>query len=121
MLESGIANLTMFFVIVGMCLIFVAMWIIKSETRLRSARSEVERLKAQNETSERENFTLSEKVESMEGVWLETSPDAPSEDLLQEMYRQNQDLGNENKKLREELDEAKNSLEEVFKALSSQG
>ena len=41
MLESGISNIMMFFVIVGVAVLFVAVWIIKSESRVTIAKEQI--------------------------------------------------------------------------------
>lgn len=121
MLESGIANIAMFFVFLGLCLAFVIMWVIKSESKTNFFKNEVRKLRSRVGTSERERFLLEEKVEGIggaAGVGLLASSGGP-EDLAEELARKNEDLGNENTKLKNELGDAKNSLEEVYKALLS--
>jgi len=128
MLESGIANITLFFVIVGMCLFFIILWITRSESKLKLSKSEIRKLKSQIESTLREKFILEDKIDSIDssaaGSYASghgSQDTAISEELLQEMYRKNQTLGSENKKLKKELDEARGSLEEIYKALSAKG
>ena len=104
MLDSGLANITMFFVIIGICLIFVITWIIKSEARINVCKDEIQKLKMNLDSSERERFVLSEKIANLEAA---STGDSASSALKEE-----------NKKLKKELAEAKASLEEVYKALS---
>jgi seryl-tRNA synthetase len=104
MLDSGLANITMFFVIIGICLIFITTWIIKSEARITVCKNEIRKLKTDLDSSERERFVLSEKIANLEAA----STDTGGGDALKE----------ENRKLKKELAEAKISLEEVYKALS---
>ena len=104
MLDLGIANITMFFVIVGICLIFIIAWIIKSEARINICKDEIKKLKGDLDSSERERFVLSEKIANFSAV---PTSDGESDALKEE-----------NKKLKRELAEAKASLEEVYKALS---
>ncbi|MDD5136184.1 MAG: hypothetical protein PHX20_03830 [Candidatus Omnitrophica bacterium] len=104
MLDSGLANITMFFVIIGICIIFIVTWIIKSESRIKVCRDEIRKLKGDLDSSERERFVLSEKVAN--------AGSAPVDDSAEIALRE------ENKKLKKELAEAKASLEEVYKALS---
>jgi len=137
MVELGIANIAMFFVIIGICLIFVITWIIKSESRINVCKTEIKKLKAQVATAEREKFMLSEKVNE-----LESAPPAPhisidqgepsassamapvgpqregaDPAILLQALEQNATLERENKKLKTELDEATKSLEDIYKAL----
>lgn len=106
MLDIGLANITMFFVIIGICLIFIITWIIKSEARVNLCKDEIKKLKGALDASERERFVLSEKMAN-----LEAAP--PSEDTAVV-----DSLKEENAKLRNELAVARSSLEEVYKALS---
>ena len=62
MLDSGLATITMFFVIIGISLIFVVTWILKSESRVNVCKDEIKKLKNDLDASERERFVLSEKV-----------------------------------------------------------
>lgn len=127
MLDLGLANVTMFFMIIGISIIFVIAWMIKSESKINLGREEMKRLKGQVEAVEREKFALMEKIAS-----IQNSPDkgrtptmvlgqnaATLELRIQETTKKNRILEDENKKLKEELSEAKSSLEEVYKALSS--
>ena len=119
MLEIGLINIAAFFVIIGVCLIFIAAWIIKSESRINICREEIARLKNQVAGLEREKSGLLEKLSSQE-IAPSGSADSPSSDLeLKEALDRNELLEAENKKLKRELSEAKKSLEEVYKALSA--
>lgn len=132
MLELGIANFMMFFVIIVIGLIFVIAWIIKSETRIDQAKQEIIKLCGEIETYQREKLSLEEKISTLEGakadqegsggeaVLQNMNPGAP-ESAMREMLRKNEALEKDNKRLKKELGEAKASLEEVYKALSSQG
>ncbi|MFA5144291.1 MAG: hypothetical protein WC522_09060 [Candidatus Omnitrophota bacterium] len=106
MLDSGLANITMFFVIIGISLIFVVAWIIKSEARINACKDEARKLKNDLEASERERFVLSEKIAN--AVAMSVPVDDGAIVALKE----------ENKRLKKELSEARSSLEEVYKALS---
>ena len=106
MLDLGLANITMFFVIIGISLIFVATWIIKSEARVNICKDEIKKVKSELEISERERFVLSEKVANLAAA----IPADGAEDALKA----------ENKKLKKDLAEANASLEEVYKALSKE-
>ena len=105
MLDSGLATVTMFFVIIGICLIFVITWIIKSEARINVCKDEIRKLKGDLDSLERERFVLSEKIANLEAA---PRADDAAADALRE----------ESKRLKKELADAKASLEEVYKALS---
>ena len=107
MLDSGLASITMFFVIIGICIIFIVTWIIKSEARIKVCRDEIRKLKGDLDSSERERFVLSEKLAN-----ASAAPAAPADDSAEIALKE------ENKGLKKELAEAKASLEEVYKALS---
>ena len=68
MLDSGLANVTMFFVIIGICLIFIITWILKSEARVSVFRDEIKKVKGDLDASERERFVLSEKITNLEAA-----------------------------------------------------
>lgn len=110
MSDFGLANITMFFVITGISLIFVITWIIKSEARVNVCKDEIKKLKIDLDNSERERFVLAEKTENKDTSDLENR--------LNEALGKNDSLKEENAKLKKELDGAKASLEEVYKALS---
>ena len=125
MLDVGITNVMLFLLIVGACLFFVVLWILKSESRINGYRSELARFKNRLEESEREKFMLSERISS--GVPSDASAVSDAElkhsaeeksTLLLQALEQNTSMENENKKLKLELADAKNSLEEIYKALS---
>ena len=124
MLDSGLANVTMFFVIIGVCLIFIVTWIIKSEARVNVFKDEIKKLKGDIDSSERERFVLSEKIANLEsarpmdGFAPQDKDTAELEKRLSEALQKADALKDENKKFKKELSEAKASLEEVYKALS---
>ena len=109
MLDLGLANITMFFVIVGICLIFIITWVLKSEARMNVCKDEIKKLKGDLDSSERERFVLSEKIANLEAA-------RPANEFIP--LADNGALKEENDKLKKELSEAKASLEEVYKALS---
>ena len=123
MLDSGLANVTMFFVIIGICLIFIITWIIKSEARVNVFKDEIKKLKGDLDVSERERFVLAEKISNLDtartadGFTPQDKDIAEIEKNLNEALSKNDTLKEENKKLKKELAEAKASLEEVYKAL----
>lgn len=124
MSDIGLANITMYFVIIGVCIIFVVTWIIRSEARVNICKEEIKRLKTSLDSSEREKFVLSEKSANLGTAQAssEFAPQAPDtselEGKLAAALAKSEDLGGENKKLKKDLAEAKSSLAEVYKALS---
>jgi len=124
MFDSGLANVTMFFVIIGISLVFVMTWIIKSEARIAVCKNQINKLKADLESSERERFLLAEKAASLGAANAQDSAGGQFKDTgdlerqLAEALEKSDTLKAENKKLKKELAEAKSSLEEVYKALS---
>ena len=127
MLELGTAEITLFFTFAIICLIFVITWVVKSEAKRNTCKEEIKRLKAQMETAERERFILLEKNESLRNTVF--TPEAAQKDsgaegriagelAMQDMKKRNEALGEENERLKKELQEARASLEEVYKALS---
>ncbi|MCX5686212.1 MAG: hypothetical protein NTW09_01930 [Candidatus Omnitrophica bacterium] len=119
MLEIGLINIAAFFVIIGVCLIFIAAWIIKSESRINICKEEIARLKNQAASLEREKSGLVEKLSSQEIAPAESAVFPGSNLETREALNRNESLEAENKKLKLELSEAKKSLEEVYKALSA--
>jgi len=107
MLDLGLANITMLFVIIGICLIFIIAWIMKSEARVNACKGEIKKLKSDLDSSERERFVLSEKLDNIQAA--PPAEEASGENLV---------LKEESDRLKKELAEAKASLEEVYKALS---
>lgn len=119
MAESGMINIAMFFVIIGISLIFIAAWIIKSESRINICKEEIKRLGGQVAGLEREKFDLEGKLSSQEIAPSASWDSGGSDQLLKEAVKKSETLESENKKLKRELSEAKKSLEEVYKALSA--
>jgi len=129
MLESGISNIMMFFVIVGVAVIFIVVWIIKSESRVTIAKEQIKALRARLESGERERYMLSEKLSAVEGApqtaasasdlkeELQPKDKGVSKKKLEEALKAKEALEEENKKLKSELAEATASLAEVYKAL----
>lgn len=136
----GIANIMMFFVIVGVAVIFIVVWIIKSEARVNLAKDHIKTLSARLESGERERYMLSEKMSELvssgpastpvEIIQVKEEPEAKGkdksvsrkklEDALKDkeaLTTEKEALKDENNKLKLELEEAKSSLEEVYKAL----
>ena len=103
MLELGVINIAVFCALVGTSLAFVIAWIIKSEAKINVCKKEIIKLKTELASSEREKFAIAEKLVAAEGAGTGS-----------------EDLAGENIRLKNELAEAKSSLEEVYKALLSQ-
>jgi len=141
----GVTNIMMFFVIVGVAVIFIAVWIIKSESRVNLAKEQIKTLRERLESGERERYLLSEKMSDLvnsgtirtETVQISVEPETKSKDRgvskkkLEEaieekeslvkdkelLVKDKEALGDENRSLKLELEEAKASLAEVYKAL----
>jgi len=141
----GVTNIMMFFVIVGVAVIFIAVWIIKSESRVNLAKEQIKTLRARLESGERERYLLSEKMSDLansgtirtETIQIAREPETTSKDkgvskkkleaALEEkeslvkdkesLVKDKESLGAENRILKLELEEAKASLAEVYKAL----
>ena len=117
MLESNLMNITMFFAIAGIGLVFVVMWIVRSESRINICKQEIKRLKSELSASDSEKFMLAEKLSALEGA--NDEPRSAAGRVPEELARKNKELESENKRLKTELAEAKKSVEEVYDALTS--
>lgn len=93
--------------ILGVGLVFVIIWIVKSESRVNICKTEITRLNNKISSLEYEKFNA---------VPAQTPSDS---DAAKPLLAKNEALKDENKKLKSELSEAKKSLEEVYKALSA--
>lgn len=126
MMELGLSNFMMFFIVIGGGVAFIIAWIIRSESRIDTARTEITKLNTAIAQYEREKFALLEKIAALQNG-KPVLPDsdnsiAAAESILSDtaLRAKNEALSEENSSLKRELDEAKKSLEEVYKALSSQ-
>lgn len=130
MLESGISNIMMFFVMVGVAVIFIVVWIVKSESRVTIAKDQIKALRLRLEAGERERYMLAEKLSAVDGTPQNTAMGASdlkeelqpkekgvSKKKFEEVLKAKEALEDENKKLKSELAEATASLAEVYKAL----
>ena len=133
MLESGISNIMMFFVIVGVAVIFIGVWIIKSESRVTIAKDQIKALRSRLEAGERERYMLAEKLSAVDGApqgeaagVFNLKENTPPKDggLVEKMLvdaekekKAKEALEDENRKLKSELAEATASLAEVYKEL----
>lgn len=111
--DFGASNLIIFFTAATISLFFVIAWIIKSEVKINFCKKEIAKLRARLDSSEREKFAIAEKLSAIEIASGGAIPD--------DMIKRYEDLEKENIKIRAELSEAKGSLEEVYKAIVSQG
>jgi len=126
----GISYIIIFFAAVALCLIFAAAWIVNSESKRNILKNEIGKLKNQVESFEREKFMLLDEMNEMKGIpgaaaagddAREAQPDDKGNAmLLLQSLEQNAGLEKENQKLKSELEEAKNSLEEIYKAIVGQ-
>ena len=117
MLETGLTNVTMFFLMAGICLAFVIIWIVKSESRINICKQEIKKLKAELDSSQSEKFVLAEKISALEN--LEERAATSAERVPGESIKKNDALEAENKRLKSELADAQKSVEEVYNALAS--
>jgi hypothetical protein len=120
----SISDLVTFFAVIGMALVFIAVWMVSSERSRNILKSESRKIKNQFDLLEREKFMLLEKVSMLENAQL-SSGDGSWGGNAAEAERQLEDtrsriiaLEAENNRLKKELTDAKGSLEEVYKALS---
>ena len=119
-----ISDIVTFFITIGACLVFAAIWIIVSERRRNILRGEIRKLKAQIESYEREKFMLLEKISMLESATVQNEErdswagqSAETERILLETRQNKAAVEAENNRLKRELAEARGSLEEVYKAL----
>ena len=111
-----------FSIIIGACLFFIALWIMKADSKRDVLKEEVIRLKNKAEAYERENIMLKERVESPaaaqgSSIGADSKGLQQSSGLLMQSMKQIEDLEKENRRLKSELDDAKGSLEEIYKAI----
>ena len=126
MLELGMANILLFVLIVGIAGIFITAWMVSSESMISISKKEIKKLKARLESSEKEKFELSEKIDRLEGQ-AQITQDIPPElagqkkgnrELMLQILDQNKALEKKNKHLEDELAHAKSSLDEIYKAIT---
>lgn len=116
------SDMMTFFMVIGIAIIFVAVWMVTSERRRNILKAEIKKLKIQQESYEREKFILLEKITLLENTqslsdqanWA-ANPEL--ERSLEESRERLNVLQSENDALKRELNEARGSLEEVYKAL----
>jgi len=103
----------------------VIAWIIKAEVSRNFFRVEVKKLRSQLETTEREKIMMVEEMHAFkENAAASVNAQAPGDTepgkmIIGKMMERSGELEKENERLKKELNEAKSSLEEVYKALCS--
>ena len=103
----------------------VITWIIKAEVSRNFFKVEVKKLRSQLEAAEREKIMMIEEVHAFkESAATPVSAEAPGDAepgkmMIGKMMERAGELEKENEALKKELNEAKSSLEEVYKALCS--
>ena len=128
----GTGNVMIFFTALGICLAFVIAWILRSEKTRIILKGETERLKERLESGERERSVLSERFEDSQSSVRELEEssklqlpqgeaDEAARKLVNEMADRVKGLEGENESLKAELGAAKDSLEEVYRAVHEEG
>ncbi len=123
MTGTGVMELIWLVVAVLFGLGVVITWIIKSESSRNFLKAEIKKLKAQIGAFEREKTIMIEEMHALgsgapaggDG----SSPASQNSMALGKMAERIDELEGENARLKKELNEAKSSLEEVYKALCS--
>jgi len=117
MVAFGAIEIASFLIATAIVFVLVTLWILKSEVNRNIFRNELKKLRSQIESSEREKFLLAEEVDEIKSA--EPAPEGSAR-LVKTIISKNENLEAENARLKKELDEAKGSLEEVYKALCEQ-
>lgn len=125
MLAFGAIEIASFLIVTAIVFVVITLWILKSEVNRNIFKTEIHKLKSQVEASEREKYLLAEKVDHIRAASPQQAPNggvkAVGNNLLvQKLTEKSETLEAENTRLRSELDAAKSSLEEVYKALCEQ-
>ena len=113
MSNFGVSNLAIFFTAAVLGLFFVIAWIIKSEAKIDACKKEIMRLMSRLDASEREKFAIAERLSAIEIASGGAIPD--------DMLKRYEELERENLNIKSELAETKSSLDEVYKAIVSNG
>jgi predicted negative regulator of RcsB-dependent stress response len=101
----------------------VITWIVIAESNRKFFKAEIKKLKAQLETVEQEKARMIEEIQAFSGGadWApgkQNAADAGNNDqMIAHMMERTDELETENAKLKTELNEARSSLEEVYKAM----
>jgi uncharacterized membrane-anchored protein YhcB (DUF1043 family) len=113
MSDVGIGELIWLVLAVLLGLGVVIAWIIKAEASRNSLRAEIKKMKAQLDASEREKIMVIEEADAIRG----SGDSASGSMMIGKMAEKIAELEKDNERLKRELNEAKSSLEEVYKAL----
>ena len=122
---AGVTELIWLLLAVLVGLGVVIAWIIKSEAGRNFLKAEIKRLKFALEAAEREKDMMVEEMQAFTGGTGAPSGAQSSDNMLHDniaigkMVEKIEGLEKDNAKLKKELDEARSSLEEVYKALCS--
>lgn len=112
MTGAGIGELIWLVIAVLLGLGVVITWIIKSETSRNFLKAEMKKLRSQLDAAEREKVIIMEEMQS-------PNPASSGNAAVGKMVEKVGELERDNARLKKELNEARSSLEEVYKALCS--
>lgn len=126
MLELEMGYMTAFFAVFGLILIFIVAWIFHSERTKNTFKNEAIRLRELFESAKRDSSILSEKFEDSQDSINElealvestrSSNTGEEQEASGELVNRFKNIESENFTLKAELDEARDSLEEVYRAI----
>jgi predicted RNase H-like nuclease (RuvC/YqgF family) len=121
----GIRELVWLVLVVLLGLGVVITWIIKSELSRNFFKSEIKKLKSQLASAEREKVMMIEEMQAFKDAATVPSEESAQGDtgsgnlVIGKMMERARELEKDNDRLKRELNEARSSLEEVYKALCS--
>lgn len=121
----GIGELVWLVIAVIMGLGVVITWIIKSEMSRNLFRDEIKRLKSQLASAERDRSAVVDEINAMRTdasfnpISQDQADPSASSAMIGKMAEKIESLEKDNLRLTKELNEARSSLEEVYKALCS--
>lgn len=124
----GTEMMLVVFMVLGIGLAFVIAWIVKSEKVREIYENEMKKMKRQFESKSREISILADRLEVSELTRNELedfdrikslgeTEQEVTDDVVRDMKSRLEELENENEKIDTELTEARDSLEEVYKAM----
>lgn len=119
---TGIGELIWLTLAILLGLGVVIAWIIKAEMNRNYFLAEIKRLRSQVDSIESERGALLEEIQTLRDNAATFKPAAAGESgasslMIAEMMKRTEELERENARLRAELNEARSSLEEVYKAM----
>ncbi len=126
MLGLEMGYMTAFFAVFGVSLIFVVAWIFHSEKTKNTFKKEAIRLQELFESAKRDSSILSEKFDDSQDSINElealvesarSAGEGEGQEVPGELVNRLKNIESENVTLRTELDEARVSLEEVYRAI----